>query len=231
MTALLTRLLGDTPGLVAFDLDGTLVDSVPDIALAVDQMRTELGMALAGEAAVRHWVGNGAELLVKRALADSLDPDRVAAISDQQMARAMPLFKQFYKAANGRSTKVYDGVETCLNALFEQDIPLAVVTNKPKQFTDPLLEMVGMARFFTKVIGGDCFPEKKPSPVALNFLSAAINVDPGTSLMVGDSKHDVGAARAAGFKALCVSYGYNHGEPIAASQPDAIVDSLVELVV
>lgn len=230
MGRLLQQLVGDHPAMVAFDLDGTLVDSVPDIALAVDKMRQDMGMPPAGEQAVRHWVGNGAELLVKRALADSLETEAVAAITPQQMAQAFPIFKQHYQQTNGQTTQLYPGVLDCLQGLKDLKVSMAVVTNKPKVFTDPLLGALGIDHFFVRVIGGDCLPEKKPSPLALNHLAREFDCAPTASLMVGDSKHDVGAGRAAGYKVLCVSYGYNHGEPISASQPDAIVDNLAQLV-
>ncbi|MCG8673209.1 MAG: phosphoglycolate phosphatase [Pseudomonadales bacterium] len=225
-----SQLVGELPALVAFDLDGTLVDSVPDIAMAVDQMLAALGRPAAGEGAVRHWVGNGAEILVKRALANTVDESAVAAVSDAQMEEAFPLFKEFYHRCNGKDTKLYDGVEACLKGLFDLKIPLVVVTNKPKVFTDPLLKALAVDHYFAEVIGGDCFPEKKPSPMALNHLVELFQVEPSQCVMVGDSKHDVGAARAAGYKALCVSYGYNHGEPISNANPDLVVDRLDVLV-
>lgn len=230
MANLLQQLVGDKPSLVVFDLDGTLVDSVPDIAWAVDKMLLALGRPAAGETAVRHWVGNGAEVLVKRALANSHESQMVDQITPEQMAQAFPLFKRFYGESNGRSTQLYDGVARCLEGLKSLGVAMAVVTNKPKQFTDPLLVGLGIHHYFQQVIGGDCFPEKKPSPVALNHLATTLAVSPQQCVMVGDSKHDVGAARGAGYRALCVSYGYNHGEPIAAANPDAIVDSLIELL-
>ncbi|MDX1692605.1 MAG: phosphoglycolate phosphatase [Ketobacteraceae bacterium] len=227
---LLNRLLGPEPGLVAFDLDGTLVNSVPDIATAVDKMLVALGREPAGEQAVAHWVGNGAENLVRRALAGGHGDALEASVSDAEFATAFPVFRKHYQACNGRLTRLYDGVRECLEVLQALGVPQAVVTNKPKLFADPLLAALGIDRFFDRVIGGDCFPEKKPSPMALDHLARDLSVKPGHSLMVGDSKHDVGAGRAAGYRVLCVSYGYNHGEPIADSRPDAIVDSLAELV-
>ena len=230
MAGLLKQLLGDAPALVAFDLDGTLVDSVPDIAWAVDRMRFELGMPAAGVDAVRHWVGNGAELLVRRALANSHEAADVAAVDDADFDRAFPVFKRYYHASNGQSAKLYDGVRECLQGLRALGVPMAVVTNKPRIFTDPLLQTLAIDGFFQQVIGGDCFPEKKPSPMALNHLTSHFSAAPHHCLMVGDSRHDVGAGRAAGYKVLCVSYGYNHGEPIEDSLPDAVVGSLAELI-
>ncbi|MCG8312976.1 MAG: phosphoglycolate phosphatase [Pseudomonadales bacterium] len=230
MAGLLDTLFAKTPDLIAFDLDGTLVDSVPDIAAAVDQMRVALGMPQAGEAAVRYWVGNGAEVLVKRALADSLDEAIVDQVSEERMDVAFPLFKTFYEKTNGSAAQLYPGVRQCLSSLSTLAIPMAIVTNKPKLFTDPLLKSLGIDCYFERVIGGDCFPEKKPSPIALNHLLEFYAVSPDTCLMVGDSKSDVGAGRAAGYKVACVRYGYNHGEPIEQSKPDVVIDSLAELV-
>ncbi|WP_295541079.1 phosphoglycolate phosphatase [uncultured Thiohalocapsa sp.] len=213
------------PQMVLVDLDGTLVDSVPDLTHSVDEMMVALGRAPQGEAAVRHWVGNGVERLVKRALTGTLDGEPDAA----DLTRAYPIFLERYAAHNGEHAQLYPGVREGLATLAERGIPLGCVTNKAAQFTEPLLAGLGIAAHFRLIISGDTLPEKKPSPLPLLHAAAHFGVAPAASLMVGDSISDVKAARAAGFPVVCVSYGYNHGLDIRDAEPDAVIDSLAAL--
>ncbi|AUM13799.1 phosphoglycolate phosphatase [Ketobacter alkanivorans] len=221
---------GHLPQLIAFDLDGTLVDSVPDIAAATDRMLVALGHPAAGEQRVRSWVGNGAGLLVKRALADSYDPAAVAAVSDAEFDPAMAAFREYYAEENGRLTRLYAGVSDVLNAFYDLGVPMAVITNKPKIFADPLLAELDIARYFELVLGGECLPQKKPHPMPLEQASRQFGVSSARSLMVGDSRNDVEAAKAAGWVSAALTYGYNHGEPVANSEPDWLLDDFRELI-
>lgn len=218
------------PQLIIFDLDGTLVDSVPDLAVAVDRMLEQQGRAPAGEARVRSWVGNGAAMLVKRALADSVDPAVVAQVDDAFHQQALQQFKQIYQQENGRRTRLYPGVKNVIPALAGLGIPLAVVTNKPLQFTTPLLEQVELTPYFRSVIGGECLPERKPHPLPLLHVCEQMGAKPKNSLMVGDSRHDVEAAKAAQMVSAALTYGYNHGEPVSACEPDWLLDDFRELL-
>jgi len=217
------------PALVLFDLDGTLVDSVPDLARAVDQMLTALGREPAGAEAVRQWVGNGVDMLVQRALAGRLQVDP-AAPQDELFLPALELFKAAYAQANGRVSQVYPGVRELLDHYQASSLPMALVTNKPTAFTQPLLERLGLASYFPVVVCGDTLSRKKPDPAPLRHACEQIGVTPTQALMVGDSQVDVAAARAAGCAVVCVSYGYNRGEPIARAGADRVVDSLAELI-
>ena len=210
---------------VLFDLDGTLVDSVPDLALAVDRMLAELGRAPAGEAKVREWVGNGSANLVKRALTGRMDGD----VEPGLLESALTSFFAHYESVLCFNSRLYDGVEAALADLNARDLALAVVTNKPERFTLQLLETLGLAGRFAVVVGGDTLSEKKPHPAPLLYAAARLGVTPEYSLMVGDSRNDVEAARRAGMRVVCVPYGYNHGEPIALAAPDAVVENLSEL--
>ena len=221
---------GHLPQLIAFDLDGTLVDSVPDIAVATDRMLVALGRAAAGEEKVRAWVGNGATMLVKRALADSYDPVAVAAISDEEYEPAMGCFREYYAEENGRLTQLYAGVSEVLQAISQLGVPLAVITNKPKVFADPLLESLNIAGYFNLVLGGECLPHKKPHPMPLEEVGRQLGAAAAHSLMVGDSRNDVEAAKAAGWVSAALTYGYNHGEPVANSEPDWLLDDFRELI-
>jgi phosphoglycolate phosphatase len=211
--------------MVLIDLDGTLVDSVPDLTYCVDAMMARLGRPARGERAVRNWVGNGVERLVARALTGTLDGEPAAA----DYAEALPIFLELYSENTAARSVLYDGVLAGLELLRARGYPLGCVTNKAAQFTEPLLEALGIRDAFQTVISGDTLPEKKPSPLPLLHAAQHFGIDPSEALMLGDSVSDVKAARAAGFQVICVSYGYNHGEDIRDAVPDAVIDSFLDL--
>ena len=213
------------PGLVLIDVDGTLVDSVPDLAYCVDQMMQRLGRPPHGEAAVRNWVGNGVERLVRRALTGTLDGEP----READYALAYPLFLELYGENTSKRSALYPGVRPGLDLLARRGYRLGCVTNKAAAFTEPLLADLGIRDAFEIVISGDTLPEKKPSPLPLLHAAEWFGVEPADALMVGDSVSDVKAARAAGFAIVCMSYGYNHGQDIRAAEPDAVIDSMMEL--
>ncbi len=213
------------PEMFLIDVDGTLVDSVPDLAFCVDEMMKQLDMPLRGEEAVRQWVGNGVPRLVERALSNDLDgmPDK--ALYD----KAYPIFLDLYAENTSKRSCLYDGVKEGLAWMKDSGFRLGCVTNKATQFTLPLLKDLGIYDEFELVICGDTLPEKKPHPMPLLHAAEKMGVDPSHSTMLGDSKSDVKAARAAGFGIICMSYGYNHGEDIRDYDPDAVIDSMAEL--
>ena len=211
--------------MVLIDVDGTLVDSVPDLAFSIDQMLTDLDMPVRGEDKVRLWVGNGLERLVKRALLDAMDGDPDEALYQQ----ALPLFRSHYTVNNSKRSHLYEGVIDGLDYLKSRPYRVGCVTNKASEFTHPLLRDLGIADYFEVIVCGDDTPHKKPDPMPLLVAAERMQVNPQRSLMLGDSSSDVLAARAAGFQVICTSYGYNHGEDIRRYGPDAVIDSLVEL--
>lgn len=213
------------PALILIDLDGTMIDTVPDLAYAVDKMMLELNLPKHGESEVRHWVGNGIERLVKRALVGQLEGEPAENLFQQ----AMPLFKQYYAECNGKFSRLYEGVKEGLAWLQTQAYPLACITNKAEQFTTPLLKSLGIYDDFSLVISGDTLPVKKPDPLPLLHAAQHFQVSPQQALMIGDSINDVQAARAAEFHIICVSYGYNHGQDIRTANPDKVIDSFIEL--
>lgn len=213
------------PAMILIDVDGTLVDSVPDLAFCVDAMMETLGREPWGEGPVRNWVGNGVERLVRRALSGSLDGDPTEA----EFERAYPIFLDLYADNTSKRSRPYPGVREGLDWLLTRDYRLGCVTNKAAQFTEPLLADLGLASAFELILSGDSLPEKKPSPLPLLHAAAHFGVAPGEALMIGDSVSDVKAARAAGFGIICMSYGYNHGEDIRDAGPDAVIDSMVAL--
>jgi phosphoglycolate phosphatase len=213
------------PELVLIDVDGTLVDSVPDLAYCVDEMMKAMGMPVHGELKVREWVGNGVERLVRRALIGKLEgePD------DALFEKAYPIFLDLYAANTSGRSFLYDGVKEGLAYLKQAGYKLGCVTNKAAQFTEPLLKDLGVYNDFSIVISGDTLPKKKPDPMPLLHAAEFFGVKPQHCLMLGDSMSDVKAARAAGFQIICMTYGYNHGIDIRESEPDAVIDSMAEL--
>jgi phosphoglycolate phosphatase len=213
------------PRMILIDVDGTLVDSVPDLAYCVDAMMERLGRPPRGEAAVRNWVGNGVERLVRRALIGQLDgePD------EADFERAYPVFLELYRENTSKRSVLYPGIREGLDYLAAAGYPLGCVTNKAAQFTEPLLRDLGVRDSFSIVISGDTLPRRKPDPMPLLHAAEFFGVEPADALMVGDSVSDVKAARAAGFAIVCMSYGYNHGQDIREARPDAVMDSLVEI--
>lgn len=217
---------GALPRLVMFDLDGTLIDSVPDLAAAVDRMLLQKGRPPAGLEAVRHWVGNGAQVLVRRALAGGLDH---AAVDDALAEQGLALFMEAYGQSHDL-TVIYPGVRDTLRWLRKRGVEMALITNKPERFVGPLLDQMKIGRYFRWIIGGDTLPQKKPDPAALLFVMKMAGVRPEQALFVGDSRSDVLAAKAAGVKCVGLTYGYNHGRPIDEESPSLVIDDLRALL-
>jgi phosphoglycolate phosphatase len=211
--------------MILIDVDGTMVDSVPDLAYCVDELMKALDRPAHGEAQVRNWVGNGVERLVRRALVGQLDGEP----PEEEFARAFPIFVELYAVNTSRRSRLYPGVREGIDWLKSQGYRLGCVTNKAARFTFPLLTDLGIRDDFELVVSGDTLPVKKPDPAPLLHAARHFGVAAVESLMVGDSVSDVRAARAAGFQVVCVSYGYNHGVDVHTAHPDAVIDSLVEL--
>lgn len=209
---------------VTIDLDGTLADTIPDLAAAANMMLRELGRPVLAVERIRDFVGKGIPKLVERSLAGSAEGAAPAGLT----AHALEVFERFYAEVNGRHSVLYPGVSEGLEALRSMQLPLACVTNKSGRFTAPLLEQLGLARFFAQVVAGDTLPQKKPDPAQLLHASRIFGIAPGEMLMIGDSLNDAQAARAAGCPVFCVTYGYNEGRDVRELDVDAIVPSLIE---
>lgn len=204
---------------ITFDLDGTLLDTVPDIAVAANAMLRELGRAAYTEEAIAAFVGHGTAQLVARCLPE---------MDTEDLVQAQGIFRRHYTIENGRRSKLYPGVMQALEMLNDVGLPLAVVTNKPAVFTEPLLAAIGLAPFFRFAISGDSLTQKKPHPLPLLHACKLFDVAPAENLHIGDSRHDAAAARAAGCPVWLTPYGYNAGEPVRAADCDAIVATLTE---
>jgi len=214
------------PEMILIDVDGTLVDSVPDLAYCVDEMMAALDREPRGEERVRDWVGNGVERLVKRALIGALkgEPD------EADFQRAYPVFLDLYAENTSKRSILYPGVREGVDMMKAAGYQLGCVTNKAAQFTEPLLKALGLYDDFSIVISGDTLSKKKPDPAPLLHAAEFFGCDPAAAMMIGDSVSDVAAARAAGFQIVCMSYGYNHGVDIRESAPDAVIDTMTEIL-
>ncbi|OOZ80155.1 phosphoglycolate phosphatase [Solemya velum gill symbiont] len=213
------------PEMILIDVDGTLVDSVPDLAYCVDEMMQQIGRPPHGSEKVRDWVGNGVERLVRRALVGRL----VGEPADEDFEKAYPIFLDLYAENTSKRSSLYDGVAEGLEYMKSAGYRLGCVTNKAEQFTLPLLADLGIADRFEVTICGDTLAKKKPDPMPLLHAAEFFGIEPANALMLGDSISDIKAARTAGFQIICMSYGYNHGEDIRNYDPDLVIDSMVEL--
>ncbi|XXN63030.1 phosphoglycolate phosphatase [Enterobacter ludwigii] len=211
---------------LAFDLDGTLVDSAPGLAQAIDHALADLQLPPPGVALASTWIGNGADVMMSRALTWALGREPHA--EEQRDARA--LFDKYYAQTVEAGSTLFPQVKETLAALQAKGLPLAIVTNKPTPFVAPLLKSLGIAEYFTQIIGGDDVIVKKPHPAAIFLVLGHFGVLPGQLLFVGDSRNDILAAQAAGVPNIGMTFGYNYGEPIATSLPDLTLDSFDELL-
>ena len=213
------------PKLIMIDVDGTLVDSVPDLTYCVDEMMKQLGKEPCGEKKVREWVGNGVPKLVERALTGELE----SVPNSDDFEKAYPIFLELYADNTAKKSCLYDGVREGLDYMKDRGYLLGCVTNKAEQFTLPLLKALGIFDDFAIIISGDTLAKKKPDPMPLLHSAEHFGINPKDCLMLGDSVSDVKASRAAGFEIICMSYGYNHGNDIADENPDLVIDSMGEL--
>jgi phosphoglycolate phosphatase len=209
---------------VLFDLDGTLVDTIDDLADAANAMLAELGRPPRPRDEIHSFVGKGIANLVARCL------DRAAAGDEAVLAGALASFRRHYGALNGRRSRVYPGVVETLEALRARQLRLACVTNKPADFTLPLLERMQLAHHFAAVVSGDTLPVKKPDPAMLIHACTLLAV-PGTrALMIGDSANDALAARAAGVPVLLVTWGYSEGMAVDTIECDGLLSSATQVL-
>lgn len=195
--------------LVAIDLDGTLVDSAPDIAHCVGHALQAIGYAAPGEARTRAWIGDGLETLIARAIAHGAGTEAVSAQAvEARHKAALAAFLTCYEDNLFVRSRLYPGVVATLDALLARGLRLCCITNKRVAFSEPLLTQAGIRERFELLLGGDSLAEKKPSPLPLTVAAERLGVAPAGATLVGDSHQDLRAARAAGYGFVLASYGY-----------------------
>ena len=214
---------GERPRAVLLDLDGTLMDTAPDLAEAVNRMRADLGLPWLPASRVAQFVGKGADVLVHRSLTDRIDGQ----VEPERFVPARAAFARHYHAVNGQASVVFEGVPQALERLRARRWRLACVTNKPREFTVPLLERSQLARYMDAVVCGDEVGRGKPHPDIVLEACRRLAVAPARAVMVGDSVNDARAARAAGVRVLLVQTGYNEGEPLSSLSGEPGVDAIV----
>ena len=217
-----------TKQLLIFDFDGTLIDSVPDLADATNAMLTTLGKDTYSIETIRNWIGNGSRLLVERALVG-----KVEVLEDEltveEADHAEQIFFEAYKELSGSKTVAYPDVDSGLKQLKAAGYTLALVTNKPIRFVPKILQSFGWQDLFSEVLGGDSLLTKKPDPAPLLHVCEALNVAPEQAVMIGDSRNDILAGQNAKMDTLGLSYGYNYGQDIRELNTTEAFDSFQAL--
>lgn len=206
---------------IVIDLDGTLLHTAPELSEAANRMLREMDYAPVSPELLASYIGNGISWLVKRALTGDMHATPDAALFDH----ALPIFEKHYTELLLQS-RPFDGVIEGLDAMQAAGFRLGCVTNKLARYTEPLLQGVGLAKYFEIVISGDTLAEKKPHPMQLLHAAKFFGVPVEKLLLIGDSLSDTLAARAAGCPVFCVPYGYNHGEPAETLDQDAVIKNL-----
>jgi phosphoglycolate phosphatase len=207
--------------LIVFDLDGTLIDSKVDLANAVNATRGDLGLPPLPDELVFSYVGNGAPILIRKALGDGYP--------EEQYERSLQFFLQYYREHMLDHTRLYPGVREALGRLRHAGVKLAVLTNKPVRFSRDLIRGLGVGEHFAVVYGGNSFETKKPHPEGLERIMEELGARPETTLVVGDSAVDVRTARNAGARSCGVTYGFQP-ETLATDPPDVLVERIEDLV-
>ena len=200
---------------IGFDLDGTLVNSLPDLALSVNSALADFGLPQAPEELVLTWIGNGAPVLIARAL---------------EMEQVKERFNVYYAENLCNVSRLYPNVKETLETLKARGYTLAVVTNKPTRHVQPVLAAFGIDHLFSEMLGGQSLPAIKPHPGPLYYLCGKFGVEPRQVLFVGDSRNDILAAHSAGCPVVGLTYGYNYNIPIAESNPDWVFDDFARLL-
>lgn len=215
--------------LLIFDFDGTLIDSVPDLADATNTMLTTLGKPTYSLDTIKEWVGNGSRLLVERALVGQTQvPD--GALTPSEADHAEQIFLEAYNNIETSKTVAYPDVDKGLHQLKQAGYTLALVTNKPIRFVPKILESFDWTPLFSSVLGGDSLPVKKPDPTPLLHTCQTLGFTPMQAVMIGDSVNDMLAGKSAGMDTLALSYGYNYGQDIRDSRPSAAFDNFADLL-
>ena len=214
---------------ILFDLDGTLINSAPDMAAAVNATMRELDLPEYSIKQISQWVGNGSKMLLTRALAGKFDVE----IDEKSLQEILPSFYKHYAANLNSASQIYPGVLPALYELQQANIKMACVTNKPIEFAMPVLAAYELDQFMPVVVGGGSLPQLKPSPEPLFFACEQLDIDERmlgqTVLMVGDSSSDIKAAKMAGMQSIAVDYGYSQGVNLLDLGAKKIISNMQEL--
>ena len=216
--------------LVMFDLDGTLVETAPEILDAVNDALRRFGLPEVHQQQVDHWIGHGTLELLVKALAQVTGVDAAVVRTSALLGQIVPVYNLAYDARCGTRSTLYPRVRDTLLALREQGVKLAVVTNKEARYTRVVLDAHELSGLFDLVISGDTFAAKKPDPMGVAHVLARFGVTPERALFVGDSSIDAATARAAGVQVWLLPYGYNMGQPVAGCAPDRLVSDVSVLL-
>ncbi len=215
--------------LLIFDFDGTLIDSVPDLADATNTMLEQLGKPTYSLDTIKGWVGNGSRLLVERALIGKTEVAKDE-LTQAEADHAEQVFLEAYNNIETSKTVAYPNVDKGLRQLHDAGFTLALVTNKPIRFVPKILQSFGWQDLFEEVLGGDSLPTKKPDPAPLLHVCDVLGVMQDKAVMIGDSKNDILAGQNANIDTLALSYGYNYGQDIRTSNPTHTFNSFAELL-
>lgn len=215
--------------LIIFDFDGTLIDSVPDLAASVNFMLSKLRRKTYSVDEIREWIGNGAQTLVKRALTGKKEFEEKE-VNKNLYEQALPIFLDYYETKVCEHTYLFKGVKETLEDLRERGYKMAIVTNKPYKFILPILEALGIEEYFDLLLGADSLQTKKPSPEPLLYAMNHFDCNEKECVMVGDSKNDIIAANNANMDSIAVSYGYNYGEDISTHNPSIVIENFADLI-
>ncbi len=210
---------------ILFDLDGTLVDSAPDLTNALNKTLISLNFEPVDLAEVKIWIGNGVDKLLHRAITKS--NNKLA--NDSDFWRARNIFYVEYEKQSGRQSTLYSGVIELFEALNNRKIEIACVTNKSRCFTLPLLRQLEIEKYFSLVVCGDDLTNKKPHPEPLLYAVTKMALVVEQCLMVGDSSSDISAANAANMEVICVDYGYSQGVDLSVLNISGMISKLSEL--
>ena len=212
--------------LICFDLDGTLVNSVPDLRLALNSMLDDLSLPNVNGLIVKTWVGDGIPKMVERCLLHVQDK----MISDAELTQAVTIFEGYYQQFLNTESGLYPAVKSTLFSLQDKGYKIALVTNKSEQFLPKLLKYFGINRCFDLLIGGDTLVKNKPDAMQVNHACEHFNISQSQTVMVGDSRNDILAGKNAQVKTIALTYGYNFGDPIADMNPDYLINHFDELL-
>ena len=214
--------------LLIFDLDGTLIDSVPDLAQSINYMLRELNRDEFSQDTIRRWVGNGAITLVKRALSGGIDIDNN--LDNRVYEQAIKIFLDNYSNNLCNFTTMYPNVKSTLESLKDRGYILTIVTNKPYEFIEPILKHLDISELFEYYIGANSLDVKKPHPKPLLYVCDKFSIDVDRAIMIGDSKNDILAGESANIDTIGVTYGYNYDRDISYYNPTMIVDSFEDIL-